>query len=81
MSALNDEIKHSISRLIKMRNLEILTHFQGALSQLTSDETVIKVCVDEFSLNLFVLTSKLNLLRFAYGRKPNGKESDNLASF
>jgi hypothetical protein len=64
-----------------MRNLEILTHFQGLLSQLATDETIIKVCADEFSHNLFAVTSKLNLLRFSYGGKANGKESDNLANF
>ena len=50
-----------------MRNLEILTHFRDALSLSDPDETIFRVCMDEFSKAVFVYTSKHTLYGFKYG--------------
>jgi hypothetical protein len=39
---------------------------------------VLRMCIDEFTKNLFVVTKSLNLLRFVYASIDN-KPSDNLA--
>ena len=60
-----------------MRNLDILSHFRAALELSDPNDTVIKVCLDEFSKALFVYTSSHKLIGFKYGSQEGESQTIN----